>query len=97
MIPTAPREQYVPPTAENAVSSTALEWGAVVPSQTIPRLRLIRAEDLEFEAAGAARSERSRRLLNVLVALVGLIVAMPLMLVIALLIKLTSSGPVVFT
>ena len=44
-----------------------------------------------------SREPRTRRWLNVLVAAVGLIVTMPLMLVIAALIKLTSRGPVLFT
>lgn len=43
------------------------------------------------------RERDARRLLNVVVAAVGLIVAFPLMLIIAALIKLTSRGPVLFT
>jgi lipopolysaccharide/colanic/teichoic acid biosynthesis glycosyltransferase len=39
---------------------------------------------------------RARRTLNVLVALVGLVVTAPLMLVIAILIKLTSPGPILY-
>jgi lipopolysaccharide/colanic/teichoic acid biosynthesis glycosyltransferase len=42
------------------------------------------------------RERVERRLLNVAVASVGFIVALPLMLLIALLIKLTSRGPVLF-
>src|SRR5439155_18197930 len=42
------------------------------------------------------REGRARRLLNVAVAVVGLMLALPLMLVIAALIKLTSRGPVLF-
>src|SRR5206468_12171429 len=45
----------------------------------------------------AAREPRTRRLLNVLVAAVGIVLALPLMLLIAVLIKLTSRGPVFFT
>jgi lipopolysaccharide/colanic/teichoic acid biosynthesis glycosyltransferase len=86
----------VPPTAENAVSSTTLDWGVALPARSIPRLRLIRAEDLEYEGAGAARSERSRRVLNFVVALVGIVVALPLMLVVALLVRLSSPGPVIY-
>lgn len=41
-------------------------------------------------------SERARRALNVVVALVGLVISFPLMLIIAIAIKLTSSGPVMF-
>jgi len=43
------------------------------------------------------RSERVRRYLNVAVAGLGLVVALPLMAVIALAIKLASPGPVIFT
>jgi len=46
---------------------------------------------------GALNGEgRARRLLNIVVALVGLVLALPLMLVVAALIKLTSGGPVLF-
>ena len=46
---------------------------------------------------GAPNGEgRARRLLNIVVALVGVVLALPLMLVVAALIKLTSGGPVLF-
>src|SRR6185503_19489081 len=41
--------------------------------------------------------EGARRILNVAIAAVGLVVTMPVMIVIAVLIKLTSRGPVLFT
>src|SRR2546428_1342661 len=48
-------------------------------------------------ALGPTDRERpGRRLLNISVAAVGLVLALPLMLLIGLLIKLTSRGPVVF-
>src|SRR5712691_6386118 len=43
------------------------------------------------------RERPGRRLLNIAVATVGLVLVLPLMLVIAVLIKLTSRGPVLFT
>ncbi|OLE19312.1 MAG: hypothetical protein AUG88_01385 [Actinobacteria bacterium 13_1_20CM_4_68_12] len=43
------------------------------------------------------REHVARRALNIVVAALGLIVALPLMLLIAALIKLTSRGPVLFT
>src|SRR2546422_10608972 len=43
------------------------------------------------------RERQARRLLNIAVATVGLVLTLPLMLGIALLIKLTSPGPVLFT
>jgi lipopolysaccharide/colanic/teichoic acid biosynthesis glycosyltransferase len=42
-------------------------------------------------------SEGSRRLLNVVVAAIGLILAAPVMLLIAALVKLTSPGPILYT
>jgi len=61
---------------------------------TLPRLR-----PFPWTAALGPQldSDSSRRLLNVLIALVALVVALPLMLIIAALIKLTSRGPVLFT
>lgn len=41
--------------------------------------------------------EGARRILNVAIAAVGLVVTLPVMIVIAVLIKLTSRGPVLFT
>jgi lipopolysaccharide/colanic/teichoic acid biosynthesis glycosyltransferase len=43
------------------------------------------------------RSEKAIRLLNVAVALIGILLTLPLMLFIALAIKVTSPGPVMFT
>jgi lipopolysaccharide/colanic/teichoic acid biosynthesis glycosyltransferase len=43
------------------------------------------------------REQPSRRWLNIIVAVVGIVLALPLMFVIAALIKLTSRGPVFFT
>jgi len=48
-------------------------------------------------ASGPFRSERALRVLNVAAAVIGLVLAAPLMLVIAALIKLTSKGPVLYT
>jgi len=44
-----------------------------------------------------APEDRSRRALNILVALVGLVIAAPVMLLIAIAVKLTSPGPVFYT
>ena len=46
--------------------------------------------------AGAAWAEACRRAINIFVALLGLVVTTPLMLVIAALVKLTSPGPVLY-
>jgi len=57
-----------------------------------PTLALMRAM-----GPAEQRTEGTRRALNVLVALVGIVVAAPVMAVVAVLIKLTSPGPVFFT
>jgi len=57
---------------------------------------------LRFMALNAYRpvepqaQERARRVLNFVVALVGIILTAPLMLVVAVLVKLTSPGPVIY-
>lgn len=48
-------------------------------------------------AAVAASAHPVRRSVNFVLAFIGLIVALPLMLVVAILIKLTSRGPVMYT
>jgi len=57
-----------------------------------PPLRLVHT----VEKRASDRERWDRRLLNIAVAAVGLVLAFPLMLVIAALIKLTSRGPVLF-
>ena len=44
-----------------------------------------------------SRTDRARRVVNFLVALIGLIIAAPVMLIVALLVRLTSRGPVIYT
>lgn len=61
-------------------------------SETRPRISLVRVPPYRPRD----RERWARRLLNIAVATVGLIVAAPVMLVIAVLIKLTSRGPVLF-
>jgi lipopolysaccharide/colanic/teichoic acid biosynthesis glycosyltransferase len=52
---------------------------------------------MEPQAAGRTFSEWARRALNFFLALLGLILALPLLLLVAILIKLTSRGPVMYT
>jgi lipopolysaccharide/colanic/teichoic acid biosynthesis glycosyltransferase len=47
--------------------------------------------------AGRRTDEIARRILNIAVALVGIVLTAPLMLAIAVLVKLTSKGPVLYT
>src|SRR2546425_10267051 len=65
--------------------------------QPIQRARPSRALAHVVPLRPRDRERRERRVLNFLVAAVGLVLAFPLMLLIAALIKLTSRGPVLFT
>src|SRR2546422_493663 len=64
---------------------------ATYAGMTLPRLR-----SFTWTAAVVPPADEGRRLLNVVIAMVGLVVALPLMVIIAVLIKLTSPGPVLF-
>jgi len=46
--------------------------------------------------SGQRYSEQARRFLNILVASIGIIITAPVMLLVALLVKLTSPGPVIY-
>jgi lipopolysaccharide/colanic/teichoic acid biosynthesis glycosyltransferase len=62
----------------------------------LPSSGVVSWDAKEVDAA-AVRSEKARRILNVVVAAIGLILVAPLMLLIALAVKLTSPGPVFYT
>jgi len=62
--------------------------------QDSPRLVLVRESDLLDEAGFRYAARRS---LNILVALFGILITLPVMAAVALLVKLTSPGPVLFT
>lgn len=65
-------------------------------ARTLPVLETLPSLRVEAEPKPIRATDRWRRLLNVLVALVGLIATAPMLLVIALLIKVTSPGPVFY-
>jgi len=54
-----------------------------------PQRRQRRRSHIEY-------GERIRRALNILVALIGIVVAAPIMLIVAILVKLSSPGPVIY-
>lgn len=58
-----------------------------------PGIELVRI----LPAGPIPREDRFCRVLNVIVAVVGLILALPLMILIAILVKLSSPGPIFFT
>lgn len=68
---------------------TSLGLHTVIPGYGRERTRAIPADHPH-------RQEGARRILNVAVAAVGLLLAAPVMLVVAILIKLTSKGPVFY-
>jgi lipopolysaccharide/colanic/teichoic acid biosynthesis glycosyltransferase len=82
--------------AAGAAPLSGLEWSHAIPDAAArPRLRLITSAELD-QAEAADRNERLRRILNVVTAVLGLILAAPLLFAVALLIKLTSPGPVIY-
>src|SRR5438067_9225984 len=64
---------------------------ATYAGMTLPRVR-----PFAWAATLTPPTDESRRLLNVMIALLALVIVLPLMIVIAVLIKLTSVGPVLF-
>mgnify|MGYP006293291497 CR=1 FL=1 len=85
----------MPPTSSAARVAERVASPAFRP--TYPRsFRLERAIRPRERRAFDGTQQRLRRALNVAAAAVGLVLALPLMLVIALAIKLTSPGPVLF-
>ncbi len=84
----------MPISTHKHVDSVAESVGVGTPRWTAPRNLVVvrpKAGELEY------RSVPSRRIFNVVVALIGLLVLWPVMLVIAILVKLTSPGPVFYT
>ena len=65
--------------------------GKVDHSAATPALALVATEPPPIE------EHLARRLLNIFVATIGVILAAPIMLVVAILVKLTSKGPVIYT
>lgn len=62
-----------------------------------PVLKALPAIEREAPEVALSHSEIARRALNFVLALIGLIVALPVLLIVAALIKLTSRGPVMYT
>ena len=74
--------------------TTLLDLQPARPAQPArPKLSLVHSAPLR----PLDRERRGRRLFNFIVSVVGLVLTVPLMLLIAALIKLTSRGPVLFT
>jgi lipopolysaccharide/colanic/teichoic acid biosynthesis glycosyltransferase len=69
----------------------------VKPDESTPTTDAAADQRASLRGTTAVRSVRGERVLNVSVALLGLLITMPLWLLIAALIKLTSRGPVFYT
>jgi len=74
--------------------SPALEPDSLVAASLAPEVAPAPPPPLAFDALG--RYQRVERLVNILVAGLSLVVAAPLLLIIAIAIKLTSRGPVLY-
>lgn len=90
------------PILSNLSSSTAAPMSDVEVVRTVER-ELARRERMELVADEVAafrpreRDERLNRAMNVILATVALVIVSPIMLVVGLLVKLTSPGPVLYT
>ena len=84
------------PTVETRINGNHLPSTATIarPDVSSATLRSIGIAQTRVDSLAA---DRARRVLNVIIAAVALVFAAPLMLVIALLIKLSSPGPVFYT
>jgi lipopolysaccharide/colanic/teichoic acid biosynthesis glycosyltransferase len=71
--------------------------GATAPAATYEWVATYEREVIAATVEESSLRERARRFLNVAVALVGLIVSLPLTILIGVLIKLTSPGPILYT
>lgn len=84
-----------PVPALSRIVNTAPSWPSR-PAQVVgPRPRL--AAETDEQAAPRPRSELAARILNVSLATLALIVISPVMLAVAVLVKLTSRGPIFYT
>ncbi len=79
-----------------AHSTTLAATDALRPIELV-RDGVLRPAQLAVDIEPRSRSEALNRAVNVLIAAIALIVLLPVMVVIALAIKLTSRGPVVYT
>ena len=91
------------PQGVRTANSTKKRWSTNDPQIASARsLALLTPSTLRFRAKEACRpqvvrvDELARRSLNIVVASLGIVLTAPLMLIIALLVKLTSTGPAIY-
>ena len=89
------------PLPSTAALDTAAYATAVAPVRALPVRRAPRTQprdaDPMLSVTFEGDRERARRVVNLVVALLGIVVTAPVMLVVAALIKVTSRGPVFYT
>jgi len=88
------QEEQMQQTAD--VSTTLSYSGAARPARRIPVAATTLPVALPHDAF-TPLDQRARRVLNLMVAVIGLIVLSPLFLLIAIAVRLTSRGPVIYT
>lgn len=100
-----PPRAFPPPMTQTAARSSAprrsgsrpgSETGSLAFDASPLSLRY-RARNLVEEAPRRRRSERLIRVLNVIVASVGILLTLPMMILVAIAVKVTSPGPIMFT
>lgn len=79
------------------MSVTGIQRAPARARPSLPSVPRVHAPQVSALPAAPDHADRPRRAVNFLVALVGLILAAPIMLVVALLVRLTSRGPVIYT
>jgi lipopolysaccharide/colanic/teichoic acid biosynthesis glycosyltransferase len=84
----------VPVTSAPVLTTSSAETAHVLPRQVPAYIRL---ERRQVKRAPRSFADVQRRLINLFAAVVGIALAAPLMILIALAIKLTSRGPVFYT
>ena len=84
------------PTLETRIRSRAIHTSPALTRSNSPAASLS-SLSIWKAVVDSLTGDRARRALNVTMAVLGLVVASPLMLIIALLVKLTSPGPVFYT
>jgi lipopolysaccharide/colanic/teichoic acid biosynthesis glycosyltransferase len=93
----APSDSAIPFVADNDSLTSALPGPEAATTSEAPALlEIASAPPPAFAIASLARYQRLERVVNVIVAALGLIIAAPVMLIIAIVIKLTSTGPVLY-
>jgi lipopolysaccharide/colanic/teichoic acid biosynthesis glycosyltransferase len=92
-----PRMRNSAPAPAPATSPLRVEPSRALPERRRRSSTRIRAIATEAAFAAPHRDDPARRLLNMLLALLGIAVALPVMVIVAAMVKLTSRGPVLYT